>query len=338
MGNKETETNSIPETELPSYRCSVHIHRHSVDIYSETKNFLPFFVGNEDMDYVHDIPGWRIKFEPEEGRSRIVYKYSQKPVLFFDSPNKTMFISTPESDVKDGQVLAYLSYWLSEKERQEESSFSLHSAAVSIKKKGVLIIGDRGAGKTTTVMALAERYDAKLISNDLTIVSYDGLSKKVVLENGSKKIRLRLRSILARFPKLLDKFQDRNGQAWTTKVLVDPKVLGIQVETDPIELSQAFFIHVSNVEGEATVLTKAGGISPQFELYENLSRIIRGTAISLFDSNGKILGYVPSLESEETHNNKANFLNHLLSEKGVYSLAGGNLDQICQVICDLTKD
>lgn len=322
--------------EVPPYQCSIEVHRHSVSIFSETNTYLPFFNGFQEKEYIHDIPGWKVRKNPKPNESRIIYLPSDEPKFIYDENQKTMVIQAPKGDISDGQALAYISYWMSEGQRQRERSFTMHAASVSINGRGVLLIGDRGAGKTSLMLGLAQKYPTKLIANDLTIISHNPEQKQILLEEGSKMIRLRLRSVLSRFPNLLPQFPDTLGAAWTTKVLVNPEQLGVELEDQITVLSRAFIIHLSNIEDEDIIVKRSEGIVPYFELYENLSRIIRGSGVSIFGSNENILGYIPSLETEQTHNNKTDLLNYLIKDRGIWSIAGGNLDKMCKAIHDLS--
>lgn len=321
---------------VPLYQCSVEVHRHSVGIFSETNAFIPFFNGFQEKEYIHDIPGWKVMKEPKPNESRIIYLPARKSQFIYDENQRTMVIQAPEEDVSDGQALAYISYWMSEGQRQQERSFTMHAAALSVNRRGVLLIGDRGAGKTSLILGLAQKYPTKLIANDLTILSHNPEQKQILLEEGSKRIRLRLRSVLSRFPNLLPQFPDTEGSAWTTKVLVNPKQLEINLEDQVAILSRAFIIHLSNIEDEDIIVKRSEGIVPYFELYENLSRIIRGSGVSIFGNKENILGYIPSLETEQTHDNKISLLNYLIKDQGIWSIAGGNLDKMCETIYNLS--
>lgn len=321
------------------FRCSVQICRHSVGIYSYSQPdyFFPSFQGQEQWDYTNDIPGWRVLDYPVTGQPKIIYQPAKVSNFSYFPDSKTLLVRASEADIEDGQALAYLSYWLTEGERQRDSSFSLHAAALSVEDRGILLLGDRGAGKTSTLLNLAKKYNGELIANDLCILTHKGEEKKVVLEEGTKKVRLRLISVLNRFPELVDHFPDTEGPAWTTKVLVEPGKLGIRLAQSPKVLAQAFIVHLSGIDDNGLIVKKVQGIGPYFELYENLARIIRGSAITIFGGDENILGYIPSLETEQTHHHKVDLLNHLIKERGIWSVSGGNLDKICDTINEMTQ-
>lgn len=321
---------------IPPYQCTVEIHKQSIGIYSPIDNFVNYFKGLDDKDYLHDIPGWRIKDKQVPSDPKLVYVPADEARFTYRSNPEIMVVEAPKEDIADGQALAYLSYWLSEGQRQREKSFTIHAASVSVNDRGILLIGDRGAGKTSLMLGLAKKYPTRLIANDLTILSHIPSEEKVLLEEGSKRIRLRLRSVISRFPHLIPQFPDIKGSTWTTKVLVTPDQLGVEIESKPTMLSRAFLIHLSNIEDEDIIVKRASGIVPYFELYENLSRIIRGSAVSIFGSKDSILGFIPSLETEHTHNNKVALLDYLVKERGIWDISGGNLDQMCETIFNLS--
>lgn len=327
---KENSNDSLP------FQCSIHIGDQRVGIYSKQRVFLPYFCGKDDLEYRYDIPVWNISDQRHESDPKITYLESPDNRFYYNKTKRKLTIKGPLCDYENGQALAYACYWLSEGQRQHNRSFSIHAASLSIQGRGILLIGDKGAGKTSLLLRLAETCPGKLIGNDLSIVSHRPEDKAVMLEGGSKKIRLRLRSVLSNFPYLSRHFPERNGSSWTTKVLVDPRMLNLEVCEEPQALSRAFLVHLSNEPTDPLLVNRVNGIQPYFEIYENLSRIIRGSAISLFGKDDNILGFLPSLETYRTHQNKIDFINHLIKERGLYFVSGGNISQLCEKITELT--
>jgi len=56
---------------------------------------------------------------------------------------------------------------------QNQQYVMFHSSAVEIDGKGVLIIGDSGAGKTTLALTLCRFYNAKYVSNDRILLKFN---------------------------------------------------------------------------------------------------------------------------------------------------------------------
>lgn len=320
----------------PRFVCSVGIAQHLVNIFSEFNEFLPYFEDRK-VGYVNDIPGWRLEYSQIESNPSIIYFPSEETQFYYDQDARSLIIRGRPQDFQDGQVLTYISFWLTEGERQKDSSFTLHSSALAVEDKGILLIGDRGSGKTSIALGLLERYNGELISNDLSIIRYDKDKDLVFLEDGSKIIRLRLTSVKSRFPDLLHFFPDHSQPSWTTKILLKAEELAVKVASEPKQLAGVFTIHLDSANEEPLTIRRMSGIEVQFELYENLSRIIRGSAISVFGADKSILGYMPSLDSQPIHQNRVDLINYLVKKKGIWHVSGGNLDEVCKAISSILK-
>lgn len=49
--------------------------------------------------------------------------------------------------------------------------FNIHASCVSLKRKGVLLLGDSGAGKSDMALRLIEQHQAKLVADDRVDIS-----------------------------------------------------------------------------------------------------------------------------------------------------------------------
>ena len=67
-----------------------------------------------------------------------------------------------------------------------------------------------------------------------------------------------------------------------------------------------------------------------------MSRIIRGSAISLFGKQNNILGYIPSLDTPQFHQGRVDTIEFILNKIRVWNISGGNIDQICEAITRIT--
>ena len=241
-------------------------------------------------------------------------------------------------------VCKHIPGWSSSRHQdiQESSNipaiFTLHASSIAIDKKGVLMIGDGGSGKTAIALGMAKRYDCEFISNDLSIVSHEKDLRKAFLLESSKIVRLRLATVKLNFPDFLDMFRDYSKSAWTTKIPVKLDVLGLKSTNEPRLIQKAFVVHLDSNPNEPLVLERVSDIETQFALYENLSRIVRGSAISVFDGTKSIMGYMPSLDTKDIHQNRVVLINYLINVVGIWNISGGNLDQICKTIKEITAN
>lgn len=322
--------------EKPLFQCSLCVGKHSVNIYSEIANLLPH-PERLTADYIDSIPGWRVSQEPGSSEYSIVYHPSSQSGFSYKEMEKTLDVFGEPRDYESGQALAYLSFWMMEARRQAESMYTMHSSALAIEDEGVLLLGHRGAGKTSVLLGLGSKYNCEVISNDLTIVARDSSSRSMTLVDGTKEIRLRLASVKTRFPHLVDLFPDSNQSPWETKVAVSPEMIGMKSATEPKILKSAFVIHLDSQESDNLLIHKAEGIAIRYILYEDMSRIVKGSAISLFGVNNNILGYTPSLDNLDLHQKRVAAIECLLNEIGVWSVSGGSLDRMCEAIYELTQ-
>ena len=100
---------------------------------------------------------------------------------------------------KDGFVkhLRHILYTLSEGSRQASKyQCTIHAAAVSIggSNSVILILGDKGSGKTITAYALCYYHNAKLVGNDLVIIGMNEQGK-LYLHGGTTSFTMRRRIV-----------------------------------------------------------------------------------------------------------------------------------------------
>lgn len=324
------------EKEKAGFVNAIYIAGYPVNLFSHKPEFNPFSE-NQTPGYSYDIPGWRISDEPAEGFPSIVYLPGPNNSFEYIKETGTFIVRGPEEDYESGQAIAYISFWLSEAYREIHSIFTVHASAVALDGKGVLLFGDRGSGKTLVALNLIRQYGASFISNDLAVVRHDADNRRVLVQEGSGAIRVRQKVAKNYFPDLLKDFPEKVESPWLHEVVYTPESLGIKLSGLPVELVSAYELHIDAKEKELILARRLDGLEVQFRLYENLSRIIRGSAISVFGAKNGILGYMPSLDSLETHERRVGLINFLVREKGIWNVSGGNLGEVCEEIIQLAR-
>lgn len=319
----------------PPYQCSICMGEQSVDVYSVSSHFLPYFEGL-GRDYLPSFPGWNVKKTPTNSGYSLIYTPNFSSSLEWISESNTMVARGRPVDFENGQALAYLGFWMMEAQRQDRSMFTMHSSAIDIEGKGVLIFGHSGAGKTSVLLGLCQKFDCQVVSNDLTVVGFhpDGSAH---LLNGTKEIRLRYAAVKHRFPQLLRVFPTTSDSPWENKIAVTPQEIGLKSAEDNVCLDRVFAVHLDSDINQPLSVTKETGIAVRYTLYEDMSRIIRGTGISVFGTNNNILGYIPSLDTEQLHQNRVRAIETLVENIGIINVSSGNLEEMCEFVHEITQ-
>lgn len=310
----------------PPYRCTLRMGRHGVNYYSQEDQFVDSFLSNPE--YSGSFPGWQISFNPVDGPI-VIYQPASLSNIEYQPSTNTLEVRGKPEDYANGQSLAYLGFWLLEAERQKENIFTLHSSAFAVEGKGVLLLGHSGSGKTTVMLDFARRYSTEIVSNDLTVMENQ---EKIWLNDGTKEIRLRLASVYHHFPEWVCLFPDSEKSPWENKAAFQPEQFGLVKATQPYPLEKIFVIHLDKNSDLPLQLTPINDIAIRYYLYEDISRIIRGNAISVFGADCRFLGYTPSLDTPDIHSRRVAAIKKMVEEIGIFSISGGNLQKVCQAI------
>lgn len=317
----------------PPFRCCIAMGPHFVDIFSEADDFLPFFEGKGT--YIPIIPGWNVNYFPNKSGYSIIFIPDSETRFDYDNESNSLTVRGEIEDFRDGQALAYLGFWMMEAQRQRDSMVTCHAAAVSTPdNNGIFILGERGDGKTSVVLALGRNYGYKLLANDLSIIGYNKETEGAIIYDGTKIFGLRLSAVRGRFPELLYLFSSQTQRSWTTKATVRPETIGIKVENSPQLLKKTFMIHLDSTKTDKLSIHKMNDLWVRNYLYENFSRYLRATAIVAFGGkSGDFLDYMPSLDTREFHENRLQLIRHLIHNIEIWNVSSGSLDEICEAIC-----
>jgi hypothetical protein len=338
MSERDTliSTKGKEYAQLPPFSCNLVTGTDSINLYTDLPN-LKADLANPQSGYAEVIPGWSVRHEPGDGKYSVYVIQDENPVLHYDDERDTLYVhGTPEM-FADGQPIAWLSYWLTEAQRQSHSSFTMHSSAMRGGDKGILLLGHSGSGKTSLMLDYCRRYDGEVISNDLTIVNHDPQLDSMALVDGTKEIRLRQTSVLRNFPDLNTLFTNEGISPWENKITVSPEDIGIRSAQGHQNLDAIFEIHLDSSNDSDLIVHRVRGIGIKYRLYEDMSRIVRASAISVFTETEDFIGYMPSLDGEKLHNNRVECINCMTDNIGVISLSGGNLRQVTSAMKEIIE-
>lgn len=314
---------------------SIWMKNQSVNLYSSYDYFIPGLKKFEDEN-TSPFPGWKFSYKLSQTDYSMDYKKNELRHIDYQDSTKKATIFGPIEDHLDGLALGYVGFWMMEAQRQKQSIFTMHSSALTVEDKGLLILGQAGSGKTTLLLDLCNKTEGEIISNDLTFVENTG-NGRMNLIDGTKSISLRLSSIEANFPNLRSLFIDSRTSSWINKIIVGPEDIGIRKAVGIKKLDKIVEIHLDGKKTDPLKVSLLSNKEIKYRLYEDMSRIIRGSAISVFGNNDQIIGYMPSLDDQEIHNNRIACIESMIDEAGIYHVSGGNLNEVSSAVYRLVS-
>lgn len=227
-----------------------------------------------------------------------------------------------------GELLLYAALPFLEVLHQRKQVITMHAAAVEFAGKAVLLLGKAGAGKTSLTLSLCRNHRAQLIGND--IVKLGLVDNGVNACAGSKYFFLRQESIKRNIPDLLSLFPQSEKDSWTNKVYCLPNKLGIDTCDGHVPISHSYLVHVDETMDDLYIMS-ADKMDTRLYLNEDMSRYIRGTAISLFGEESHLIGYVPSYDTPDFFSMRVRLTESLISNTDMMYVSG-SLHDICKHI------
>ena len=318
-----------------NYLCTLYSGQFTVDIFSPSALAYDS-LAHDNEAYAPFIPGYKCKRVNPSSDFQIIHDLANEITFSVNAKQNRMSISCPESFVEGGRLLAYLAVVLFEVQRQTCGMMMAHAAAVAKDSKAVLLLGERGDGKTSVAIGLCQKHGYKLLSNDITIIGYD--SGILQVHDGTRVIGLRYAAIREKYPELIRLFKDdlRSKNSWTNKVFVTANTVGINIEEGTHECTNVILVHLDCKGTDELSIEEYTGSRPQLMLYENFSRNIRTVSLPLIGGNSfGHLGYMPSFDCIEFHNKRVALINHIFEEMKLLYVSGGNLTEICQAVHEI---
>lgn len=308
------------------------------DIYIETSG--AGLVYKSDMDLIHflktsqeylEFPGLKIyeKVPKDFPYSVKYFDVQDKRILCSDNEIKIYY---PSEDLTAASIV-FMGYILMEKQRNEHSMVTIHSACVEKDNSAILLLGRSGSGKTTLSLNLCDKYNYSLIGNDRNVIGFNS-DEKLIAFDGTRFIFLRYESIKRNMPELLDLFQEEKNDTWLRKIKVLPDNLGIKVSSN-VPITKSYIIHIDNSQKG---LYCKNGDSPANRLYLNelFSMYIRGMYTTFSDKNFHAVGYVPSYDTAELYKNRTELINAIFETSDLEYISG-NLNDVSEYIEESQK-
>lgn len=303
------------------HRYTLTFDSESVNIRTET-DLSPIFSRWKDLPF---LTGVEVSLG---GCHEYTVEYTNAPYRPVSYSARSVHLTLPIEQLRTGEALLYAAMPYLEILYQQKRVVTMHAAAVDLDGRGILLLGKTGAGKTSITLSLCRNHRARLIGNDIARV---GMSNGVVTAcAGSKYFFLRQESIKRNTPDLLSLFPKSTKDSWAHKIYCLPEKLGISVRDEPTPIRKSYLVHIDETM-DRLYTTNADNIDTRLYLNENMGRYIRGTAISLFGINSQFMGYIPSFDTPELFEMRAELIEAIISTTEIVYLSG-NLHDACRFI------
>jgi hypothetical protein len=246
----------------------------------------------------------------------------------FDERAASMTLTAPFDRISDS-VLKSTLWLLVNYQRQNDGRFAMHAAAVARDDRCIVFVGPSGSGKSTLALDLCLHHGFELISNDHLVAGMMG-TVPVALE-GDGFFRLPMSSLVEYSPPLAARFFGDLSvppeEARYKKVRISPEELGVRTVAGIRPITH--FVMVTLVrDGEFRChdvpegVDRGTTVSIKNDLFDRLSRVLRGKAPPLDNHLAYMNLFVPSLDTASIFAKRTLFLESLFTETRAVRIRG----------------
>lgn len=306
-----------------TYRYSLRTGFSNIDVYSPegiTPN--PLDLLGSSYQFQRRLPGGFQIVDIAEGSQGLpvinltLQDEQRASVDMSDSQNFTL--SGPFKNSDFAMRLPYVAYNIAERVRQEDLAMtSLHAASVATTDgRSILILGDKGSGKTLMSLTFGLQHDFGLIGSDLVLA--DHKQGQLFLRAGNQIFDVRQAVIKYYLPELDQPTQRQSSNPYEEKVTLLPEEIGISIGQDKNGLATVVRVNVHPFNDKTVIEKGARRIQEILRLRENASRYIRGVVTPLVMDNMNFEGNFPSIDTDALVKQRDQMLEQLLDSNFLY--------------------
>lgn len=304
---------------------------YGINVYS---NYPQTFDILRKGSFIPFIPEYRCVKTKAQSDYSIIYINNNVSSAGILNDNKALEIKGPLKDILEASTIPFRTHFMIEPQLQKNSIFTTEGSGVSKEGRAILLMGKRGAGKTSITLELCRKYNYNLIGNDLVLV---GLKKnRGYFFGGAKVFTLRFTAVKYYNTDLQKFFKKEIKDEWTNKIKLLPQDLGISIEKKLPKIIKVFYVHLLNNKSASLYIQriqdKETSNMGRLYLYQELSSYIRGICTPIIYRSQLYIGdYLPSLDKPEYHRNRIKFIDWLIEDIGFYYVSG-SMNAICSYI------
>lgn len=252
-------------------------------------------------------------------------------VICMERENHLEFVAPARRYDKCGTIF-YLAELAAEQKRQLHGGAMLHAAGVYIpgSERGILILGEKGSGKTSTAIGLCMDAEGQLVGNDQVVLASS--DKSVQLLDGSKDVHIRRTAAIQDSTLMsLVTFTDKEKPNWDNKKTVLPEQAGIKEAQFAPKVTDVIQVAIDRTLEKTTVLRERRDTQTLLFVTEKISRHIRGVATPIMNNDGLFEAFSPSLDTPETAANRQALV-HTILGIGVTKIYAQSTDAMIEAI------
>lgn len=256
----------------------------------------------------------------------------------FDERAACMTLTAPFDRISEPMLKSIL-LLLVNYQRQSEGRFAMHAAAVARDDRCIVFVGPSGSGKSTLALDLCLHHGFELIANDHLIAGNAG-TVPVTLE-GDGFFRVPMSSLAEYSPPLAARFfgdlSMPSEEARQRKVRISPEELGVRTAAGHRPITHYVMATLVR-DGEFRCHDVPGGVdrgttvSIKNDLFDRLSRVLRGKTPALDKQLAYVNLFIPSLDTSSIFAKRTLFLESLFSEARAVRIQGALGDVVDWVV------
>ena len=233
----------------------------------------------------------------------VLYTPSDAPTISYSPDERSLNVSGPIELFDSARALSFLAGHLAGSLGAiKNRRLVIHAAAVYSPQNNAssILLGEKGAGKTTLATRLCTEQGFELIGNDQVYVGLNDEDELITTE-GSTWIDIRETAAKAD-PYIATLFQIAQRSdlpSWNNKSRLHPEDLGINTHAEESNVSSIFNVRLDKYQPKMYTALWTG-VQRNLILHERVGRQITGQTTPFQDDLGNYLGSIPPIELEKT--------------------------------------
>ena len=282
------------------------------------------------------------RLEKECDNIDAILQYNDKETYDFSYSDNKYIFECPWNEINNSTIFPMIFRFIVELMRQNDNEIKVHASSITKEKYSALFFAPSEGGKTTTAMAMCQKYGCVLKSNDATVVKF--WDKKPYLLRGDNVFKVRGNGLKEYSKEIYEKNMSVSSDSpWLDKARIKPEEIGVKTDNSSSEIKYIFFIKLDTLingctmkkYNKSSIKEKDDWFKPKMQIYQNISGTIKGSDLIPIGNDGNILPLnLPSMDNEKLALNRVEFINNLFSKCEVYQLRG-QLDEMTRIINEI---